>query len=224
MNDIGTYSTIILNNSKFNIYGQLRKVFTSNLLLYVSRPTLLAQRESPKSRAVSKPGSVLALTTTSTHRDTNSEVTFKTESAVLFFVKGTVSREPCVTLVSSKRFFWSIVKFYSIWPFFTQLYDWFCTFCLLLLYLCRTHSSLVLYFDKGTVSREKCSTRRVFWSFVYVTIFYLFISLWLVCNFLPLQLGRTHANVLFLHVLKKRTRASIRWLADRTVECCQKNV
>ena len=58
------------------------------LFVVVSRPTLLAQ-----SRAVSKPGSVLALTTISTHRDTDSEVTFNAESAVLYFVKGTVSRE-----------------------------------------------------------------------------------------------------------------------------------
>ena len=48
MNDIGTYCTIILNNSKFNIYGQLRKVFTSNLLFYVSTFRKLAKHMTIK--------------------------------------------------------------------------------------------------------------------------------------------------------------------------------
>ena len=48
MNDIGTYSTMILNNSKFNIYGQLRKVFTSNLLFYVSTFRKLAKHMTIK--------------------------------------------------------------------------------------------------------------------------------------------------------------------------------
>ena len=47
MNDIGTYCTIILNNSKFNIYGQLRNVFTSNLL-YVSTFKKLAKHMTIK--------------------------------------------------------------------------------------------------------------------------------------------------------------------------------